>query len=299
MIVAAIIVSYNTTNLLRRCIRSVRDSARLSPIIVVDNASCDGSANMVREEFPDVILIANSTNLGFAAACNQAIHSTKAPFYFLLNPDTIVDGLDISRLIDIMRAQPNVAVCAPKIVNADGSLQHSCRRFPRLPLLAMDELGLAKLFPQSQWFGEYRMTWWTHNDLREVDQPMGAALLLRSKAIDAVGTFDERFFMYFEEVDLCFRLAKRGWKIIFVPDTSVTHIGGSSAKQDITAMTLARYRSMFNFYRKHYPPSHLFVLKCAVTLAIVGRVVAYSLPPFFYSGKRAAFFAVLRQLRSL
>jgi GT2 family glycosyltransferase len=139
------------------------------------------------------------------------------------------------------------------------------------------------------------MTWWAHDQLREVDQLMGAALLLRRAALEQVGTFDERFFMYFEEVDLCLRLHDAGWKVLFAPHAQVVHHGGQSARQALTEATLYRYRSLGAFYRKHYPAWHLVVLKMAIGVAVMMRLAVYSFQP----AKRAAFGAILRNLWSL
>jgi GT2 family glycosyltransferase len=198
-------------------------------------------------------------------------------------------------LLDVMRVESRAGACGPRILNPDGSLQPSCRRFPTLPRLLLDELGFGKLFPHSKFFGGYRMTWWAHDQLREVDQLMGAALLLRRAALKQVGTFDERFFMYFEEVDLCLRLHDAGWKVLFVSGAQVMHHGGQSARQELRKATLYRYRSLGAFYRKHYPAWHLAVLKVAIGAAIMARLILYTFQP----AKRAAFSAVLRHILSL
>lgn len=264
-----VIVSYNVCDLLRECLRRL-DGQR---IIVVDNASADGSAAMVHAEFPTVQLIANSENRGFAAACNQAIRASAEELILVLNPDTRVESAALTTLLDLMQREPQIGACGPRLVNPDGTLQPSCRRFPTLARLIVDELGLSKLFPRSRFFGDYRMTWWPHDQCREVDQLAGAALLLRRAALDDVGLFDERFFMYYEEVDLCLRLRQRGWKVVFVPEAIVPHHGGASASQSVAAMTLARYRSLFAFYRKHYPASHRLALKPVVAVAAALRLL--------------------------
>ncbi len=286
-----VIVSYNVRDRLRDCLRSLSGQR----VIVVDNASSDGSAAMARAEFPSVQLIANTDNRGFAAACNQGIAASTEDFILILNPDTVVTPAALQTLLDVMHAEPRAGACGPRILNADGSLQPSCRRFPTLPRLLLDELGFGKLFPRSKFFGGYRMTWWAHDELREVDQLMGAALLLRRAALEEIGAFDERFFMYFEEVDLCLRLHNAGWKVLIVPGAQVVHHGGQSARQVLQEATLYRYRSLGAFYRKHYPAWHLAVLKVAIGAAITMRLVVYTFQP----AKRAAFGAVLRQLPSL
>jgi GT2 family glycosyltransferase len=286
-----VIISYNVRDLLRDCLRTLSNQH----VIVVDNASSDGSAAMVRTEFPAVELTANTNNRGFAAACNQGIAASTEDFILILNPDTLVTPAALQTLLELMQAEPRAGACGPRILNPDGSLQPSCRRFPTLPRLLLDEFGLGKLFPHSKFFGGYRMTWWAHDQLREVDQVMGAALLLRREALKQVGTFDERFFMYFEEVDLCLRLRAAGWKVLFVPAAQVTHHGGRSARQVLAEATLYRYQSLGAFYRKHYPAWHLAVLKLAIGTAAMIRVILYGFQPT----KRAAFSKVLRHIGSL
>jgi hypothetical protein len=219
---------------------------------------------MVRTEFPDVTLITNTDNRGFAAACNQGIKASTSNYVLLLNPDTIAPSDALSRLISFMDDHPEVGACGPRILHEDGSLQRSCRRFPTLSRLALSELG---------WRRPYRMLEWAHDDTREVDQLMGSCLLLRRSALDQVGLLDERFFVYFEEVDLCLRLHQAGWKVMFVHDAVITHTGGQSSKHDRSRSMLYAYRSMFVFYRKHYPRWHLVVLKSVVQLATVLRLL--------------------------
>ena len=291
MSLCIVIVSYNVSDRLRDCLRSLSGQR----VIVVDNASSDGSAAMVHTEFPTVELVANTDNRGFAAACNQGIAASTEDFILILNPDTVATPVALQILLDVMRTESRAGACGPRLLNPDGSLQPSCRRFPILPRLLLDELGFGNLFPHSKFFGGYRMTWWAHDQLLEVDQLMGAALLLRRAALEQVGTFDERFFMYFEEVDLCLRLRDAGWKVLFVPGAEVMHHGGQSARQGLREATLYRYRSLGAFYRKHYPGWHLAVFKVAMGVAIMMRLVLYTFQP----AKRAAFSAVLRHILSL
>jgi GT2 family glycosyltransferase len=268
---AIVIVSYNCRDALRACLRKLTAQANPPSIIVVDNASGDGSAEMAAREFPTVQLIQNSVNRGFAAGCNQGIRASASDLVLLLNPDTLLDGWELRKLLDVMRDQPNIGACGPRILNADGSLQPSCRRFPTLGAMLCDELGLGRLFPRSQCFAKYRMSGWQHNETREVDQLMGSCLLLRRAALDQLSLLDERFFLYFEEVDLCWRLRQCGWRVLFVADATVTHLGGLSSKTDRRNALLHRYRSLFAFYRKHYPKWQLPLLRVAVQATSLAR----------------------------
>ena len=267
-----IIVSYNCRDALRECLGKLARSGDMPPVIVVDNASMDGSIEMVAHNFPPVQLIRNARNCGFAAACNQGIRASNADFILLLNPDTLVECAELQKLHDAMNTRPNIGACGPRILNVSGSLQPSCRRFPSLWAMTCDELGLGRLFPHSRLFATYRMSGWAHDETREVDQLMGSCLLLRSAALDAVGPLDERFFLYFEEVDLCWRLWRGGWRVLFVAGATVTHGGGASSNADRPTALRHRYRSLFAFYRKHYPRWQLPILKAVVQIATLARV---------------------------
>jgi N-acetylglucosaminyl-diphospho-decaprenol L-rhamnosyltransferase len=268
-----IIVSYNCRDALSECLRMLTAQGDAPPIIVVDNASTDGSADMAAHDFPSIHLIRNTRNCGFAAACNQGIGASNTDFILLLNPDTLLECTELQKLHNAMNSRPNVGACGPRILNVDGSLQPSCRTFPTFWAMVCDEIGLGRLLPHSRLFATYRMSGWAHNETREVDQLMGSCLLLRRAALEAVGPLDERFFLYFEEVDLCWRLWQAGWRVLFVANATVTHVGGVSSRADRPTALHHRYRSLFTFYRKHYPRWQLPILKGAVQIAILARVV--------------------------
>jgi GT2 family glycosyltransferase len=221
-------------------------------IVVVDNASGDGTVEMVQQEFPQVRLIANDRNLGFAAGNNQAIRATKAPFLFLLNPDTEVQPGALPALLGVFGEGERIAAVAPQLLLPEGPIQRSCRSFPEPAALLYDAVGLARLFPGSEALGRYRMTYWDHNSRREVDQPMASALALRRTALEEVGLFDEDFPLYFNDVDLCYRLRRAGWKILFEPKAKVVHHLGASTWQVRPAAIMESHRSLIRFYRKHY-----------------------------------------------
>ena len=268
--VTIVIVSYNCREVLQRCLLKLTAEGDAPPIIVVDNASTDGTAGMIAHDFPNVQLIQNTKNHGFAAACNQGIRAYATDFILLLNPDTLLELATLQKLTDTMRARPNIGACGPRVLNTDGSLQPSCRRFPTLGAMVCDELGLGRLFPHSC-FAKYRMSGWQHDEVRDVDQLMGSCLLLRRTVLEHIGLLDEQFFLYFEEVDLCLRLRQTGWRVVFVADTTVTHLGGESSKTDPRNSLGHRYRSLFAFYRKHYPAWQLPILRLVVQLAAVTR----------------------------
>jgi GT2 family glycosyltransferase len=208
--VTIVIVSYNCRPALQACLLKLTAEGDTPPILVVDNASTDDTAEMVARDFPEVQLLQNTGNYGFAAACNQGIRASASDFILLLNPDTLLKRAALQKLTDTMRAHPNIGACGPRVLNTDGSLQPSCRRFPTLGAMICDELGLGRLFARSRRLAKYRMHGWEHDENREVDQLMGSCLLLRRQSLEHIGLLDERFFLYFEEVDLCRRLQQTG-----------------------------------------------------------------------------------------
>lgn len=253
---SVLIVSWNTRDLLRACLNSLAAAcAHLEhEIIVVDNASGDGSAAMVRAEFPAVLLLAQSENRGFAEGNNLAWQSSSGEWVWLLNPDTEVMAGAPEILIGFLEKHPAVGAVASALVDArDGSVQRSCRTFPTPGALWAQATGLAALFPRSRRFGFYKMGWWNYRDARQVEQPMASSLLLRRKAIEeSGGLFDAAFPIFFNDVDLCWRLHRRGWEIWFEPRARVRHWGGASTAQLGPELIAESHRSLRQFYEKHY-----------------------------------------------
>jgi N-acetylglucosaminyl-diphospho-decaprenol L-rhamnosyltransferase len=242
-------------------------------VIVVDNASTDGSAAMVRERFPWVRLIENRENAGFARANNQAIVHSRGRYLLLLNSDTLVHPDALETLIAFMDAHPQTGACGPRLLNGDGSLQHAChpmltpgREFWRLAFLE-------RLWPRAT----YPMSRWDTATPRRVEVIKGACLLLRRAAIDQVGLLDDRYFMYTEEVDLCYRLAQAGWGLWYEPRAVVTHFGEASSKQVREEMYLQLYRSKAQFYRKFGGRPRVELYKALLALATLPRAAAASL----------------------
>ena len=227
----------------------------------MDNGSTDGSADMVRREFPQIKLIANKANRGFAAGHNQAIGASSGRHVLLLNADTIVQEGALETLTKIMDALPRAAVAGPRLLNADGSIQYSCRRFPRFATGLFRKAPLGRLLPDNRFNREYLMLSWDHSTMRQVDWVSGAAFLLRRSALDEIGLLDEDYFMYCEDVDWCYRARRAGWEVWYIPQAVVAHIHGRSTDQRPFAMSYQFHRSMARFYRKHYAQAWPAVLR--------------------------------------
>jgi len=251
--VSIIVVSFNTKRLLQDCLTSVyQQTGQVNyEIIVVDNASSDGSAEMVKVKFPKAILIENRENRGFAAANNQGMAVATGKYVLLLNSDTLVLDQAIAKTVSFADDNPKAAVVGCRVLNPDRTLQPTCFMFPSVLNMLLSSSYLYKLFPKSKFFGRERMTWWGRNDIRQVDVVTGCFMLVRRKAIEQVGMMDERFFMYCEEADWCYRFKQAGWKMSFTPEPHIVHIGGASTRQMEPAMVLQTRASILLFLKKH------------------------------------------------
>ena len=256
------IVNWNAKEDLYHCLLSLaeQDVASRLEIIVVDNDSSDHSAEMVQTQFPHVGLIANNRNLGFATANNQAVRQSSGEFLLILNPDTIVMKGALQELASFMHSHPQASAVGPKLLNADGSLQFSCRKFPNLGAGFFRQTPLGRLFPNNRFTRNYLMTAFDHDEPREVDWVSGAAMLVRSKTVQDIGMMDERFFMYCEDVDWCWRMKQAGWTVWFCPGAQIKHAIGKSSDQQIEAMIWERHKSMWRFFTKNYRHRYSLVL---------------------------------------
>lgn len=218
------IVSYNTKEFLRECLNSIEAASIKSSyeVWVVDNASSDGSGEMVCTSFPWVRLVRNSENKGFGGAHNQVLRESESPYILVLNPDIVVSAGSVDAMIGLMANNSEVGALGCKLLNEDGSLQASCRRFPTALTILLRALGGEVLFPQAEIFRRYFMSDWDHDSVAEVDWVTGACLLLRKAALKDAGCFDEGFFMYHEDIDLCRRLWEK-WKVCYYPEVCMTH----------------------------------------------------------------------------
>lgn len=261
------IVSWNTAEITRQCLNSVFAHPPEAPfeVWVVDNASTDDSVASIRASYPQVKLLTNETNVGFAAANNQAIRRCTGELVLLLNPDTIVHDGALTRLVQFMDAQPRAGACGARLFNADGSLQHSC--YPA-PTLGRELLRMFHLDGRVR----YRMDAWPIDAPREVEVLLGACILARREILETIGLMDERYFMYSEEVDLCYRIAQAGWKLYWVPGAEIVHLGGQSTRQVRTEMFLRLYQGKLMYIRKHYGRGQTRLYKLVLLLASLARL---------------------------
>jgi len=286
--VSVIIVNWNTKGLLRDCLSSVYERAGNVDyeIIVLDNASTDGSAEMVKSNFEHVRLIENPDNRGFAAANNQGMAVAKGRYVLLLNSDTVVLDNAIANTVRFADAHPRAAVTGCRVLNPDGTVQLTCFMFPSVLNMLLSSTYLYKLFPKNRFFGRERMTWWDRSDERQVDVVTGCFMLVRREAIDQVGMMDERFFMYAEETDWCYRFRQSGWEVLFAPVGRIIHFGGQSASQKPVAMIVQLRLSILRFIRKHYGrPAHL-VARFLTALFFAVRLPAWFAMALLRPGQR-------------
>ena len=269
MELSIIIVNYNVKEFLQNLVHSLQKAVSIinHEIIVVDNASDDGSVEFIREKFPQITLIVNQTNLGFSKANNAALKIAKGKFILLINPDTIVSEDTITKMIEFLNEHPDAGLAGCKILNPDGSLQLACRRsFPGPWTSFCKVTGLSTLFPKSKLFAKYNLTYLDENSTYEVDAISGSFMMMKREAYEKVGGFDEQFFMYGEDLDLCYRIQKNGYKVYYYPGTQIIHYKGESTKRSSLDETNIFYDAMHLFVKKHFSSFYLaeIILRSAI-----------------------------------
>jgi GT2 family glycosyltransferase len=277
--VDVVIVSYRCRELLRGCLEALRTHPPSVPIrvVVVDNASADGTVEMVRSEFSGVDLIASPSNLGFAAATNLGARRGDAPHLLALNPDTAVTAGALDTVLATMESHPEAAVVGPRLLREDGSLDHAAKRSFPTPLSALGHFtGIGRRSGATGRLASYSAP---KVESGPVDSVNGAFMLIRRDAFEAAGGFDEGYWMYMEDLDLSYRLAQAGWTSWYEPDAVVTHIkGGTVPGGRSVRLTWAFHRGMYRFYSRHYAADRSWPVNLAVYLGIavklVGSVVA-------------------------
>ncbi len=275
------IVNYNAKDLLQQCLHSIFsnvDNLNIE-VWVVDNASIDGSAEMVESMYPQVNLIKNSSNRGFIKANNQGLRKSNGRYVLSLNNDTIVLPGALSTMVEFMDSHPDAGAIGAKLLNPDGTLQLSCRDFPTYSAAIFNRYSLlTKLFPNNKFSRKYLKTDWDHNDVREVDWVSGSCLLVRREVIETVGIMDEDYNMYVDDVDWCYRIWKHGWKVYYVPDAKIIHyIGMGGTHVNPPKMTIERHKSMYKFYKKHYSKNPLldYLVLSGIAARAGGLLLSY------------------------
>ncbi len=273
MDISIVIVNYNVREFLRGALESVRRSLKsgglTGEVFVVDNASRDESAAMVAKEFPEVKLHALTENIGFGRANNLAMREAKGETILILNPDTILGEDTLRVMVDFMRSHPKAGLAGCKLLNADGSFQISCRRGFPTPWASFTKLfGLSSFFPNSPRFAQYNLTYLPVDQTYEIDALAGAFMILSREAYEKVGGFDEDYFMYGEDIDLCYRIKKSGFGVFYVHTTSTVHFKGESTRRSVLNEVKVFYEAMHIFVQKHYGKNPIFTILLRFGIAV-------------------------------
>jgi len=274
---SVVILNWNASDYLTVALRSIVDQDwrhNIEVIVVDNNSQLDDSVEMVSRDFPQVQLIANNRNIGFAAGNNIGARPARGRYVLFLNPDTEVHAGAFDILIDWMDTHPKVGGCGPMLLNSDGSLQASCRAFPSFGAGIFRNTVLGRMFPNNPWSRSYLMQDFRHDQERAVDWLSGSALMIRREALDPAKAWDEDYFMYCEDVDLCYRLKLAGWDRYYVPHATITHRIGGSSDWAQGAMIRRHHASMLRFYFKHYAKGTGLLLAPLAVLGIGLRALA-------------------------
>lgn len=294
---SVIIVSYNTRDLTLRCLADLYADlgnaglSERSEVIVVDNASGDGSADAILQSFPQVHLIASDRNLGFGAANNRAMAVARGELFLLLNSDAFLHPGAIRALIDQLATNPRTAAVGCRLLCPDGSLQVSCFRYPT-PLRAwLENLWIASVAPPASRLGDFMR--WPHDAEADVDFVIGACMLVRASVYREVGGFDESFFLYAEETDWQYRMKRAGWRIAFTPRGLATHVGGASGAPERARINRHFFNGLDRFVRKHFGLGGLLLVRMAMVVGCSARAMLWTLM-LVNPGRRSAAIAKLR-----
>ena len=272
--VSILIVSYNVKQYLRQALYALErsDYAGNLEMIVVDNNSFDGTVDFIKQDFPKVKLIANSTNCGFGKAVNQAAELAVGDFFLILNPDTIVQENTINIMVDYLLSHSDVGMIGPKILNADGSLQLACKRsFPTIGVAIPKLMGLNRLFPKAPWANRYNLTYLDPEQIHTVDAISGSCMFLQADLFRVLNGFDERFFMFGEDLDFCYRVKQAGKTVRYIPTTQIIHYQGESVKSAPYDSIDAFYNAMILFADKHFPRGHGLFVRIGIRFGIFVR----------------------------
>ncbi len=273
-LISVVIVNYNVKEYLEQALLSLQRALHkiAHEIYVVDNASVDDSVAHIRQRFPNVNLIECKENLGFGRANNIALKKVKGEFVVLINPDTVVQEDTFTKLLAFFESTPDAGAATCKIINPDGSFSIDCRHSIPTPMIAFWKVvGLSKLFPQSKLFAKYNLTYLNPNETYPVPAISGSFMMIKRKVLDEAGVFDERFFMYCEDIDLCHRINHAGYKIYYVPTSQIIHYKGESTKKNNIDYVIGFNKALYQFFEKYYAQKTLFFFRWIIVLGIVAR----------------------------
>ena len=276
MQLSIIIVNYNVKHFLKQCLQSVHVSAKhiSSEVIVVDNNSVDGSVEMIKDNFPNTIIINNKKNVGFSKANNQAIKIAKGSIILMLNPDTVIQEKTLKYVLNFINVTNNVGAVGIKMVDGKGNfLPESKRSLPKPSTAFYKIFGLSRIFPNSKKFGKYHLNFLNKDKIHEIDVISGAFLMTKKSILKEVGFLDERFFMYGEDIDLSYRIQKKGYKNYYLPNHSIIHYKGESTKKTSVNYIFTFYNAMILFVKKHYDKKDASILISVIKLAIMFRAL--------------------------
>ncbi|MBK8981379.1 MAG: glycosyltransferase family 2 protein [Ignavibacteria bacterium] len=282
--VSVVIVTWNSGGEIARCVNSViKNSGNINTeIIVVDNNSTDNTKEKLEElnnsNGNKITLIYNTDNRGFTKACNQGLKMSGGECIFLLNPDTELTEGSLDILTSKLNSEKSYGAVSPKLLNEDGTIQKSCRTFPEYADMFFEMILLSSLFPKSKVFSRWKMNYFDHDSEREVDQPMAAALLIKKSAAEEIGFFDERYKMFFNDVDICKKISDNGYKIIFCPGAEVIHTKGVSIYKDRENMIRIWNKDCAEYFSKHHKNIILqSLLSAGLKLTGIIRILIYKL----------------------
>jgi GT2 family glycosyltransferase len=288
--VSALIVSHNVKDLLLQCLRAFYSISDVPvEVVVVDNGSTDGSAAAVTSEFPKATVLLEQKNLGYGRAANIGLERCQGRFVLLLNPDVTVDPQSVGRLSDFLMTRPDAGAVGPRVFMADGTLDPDCRRaFPVPSTLFYRTVGLSRLFPRSPRFGRHNMGHVDESDVHEMDAGTADCLMVRMAAVDRIGFFDPRYFMFGEDIDLCYRLKLGGWKVFYLPTASAIHHKRAVTTKAQRKALYERHRAMWTYHFKHNSQAQSAFGNGLVWAQIWGRWVAASVRDSVTKGERKA-----------
>jgi len=279
------IVSYNSLSFLKECLNSILENppGLRYEIIVTDNASSDGTAEFLRKNYPEVTLILNSRNIGFAAANNKAIRKSHSKYVLLINSDCKVYRNSLDNLIEFMERNPEAGIAGPKIINSDGTVQLSCRKFPSIFNAAVHTI-LGDVFPQNPFSKRYKLADIPRDKPFKVDWVSGSCMIIRRKALEDTGLLDEKYFMYVEDLDICYRMWQKDWMVYYYPQAEIMHYiagsGGSSGLSKIKS-SFRMQKSVFYFFWKNYKKTWKIIL-IPLLLVILGLRLSFNVIKSFF-----------------